>query len=272
MQKRPIAASKRSVAGDKLHVAPARLGHRLCQFPRHAPRGHRSLSRSVAGKLLRKRTFVAARPLVPAGALAWSWISLDFAHKSEQLKPLFALPANFFPFQVLFGGLLDSLRRSPYLVVAVEAGDGGATLSLRLPGGTKGMRDWRRAHAPPAGEPGACPLLEPEGVLYQQPATISISQILEATCRAVAGRSVGQGGGVRQENQGDLVRHAIQPIPRLRRGAAAARGRAAKRARLCGEAGDAVAGLCGRVATSRAGASLPRRSTVRWGAWHFWPA
>jgi hypothetical protein len=116
--------------------------------------------------VLQKKTLVDARPLVPANALAWTWISLEYAHKSEELKPIFALPANFFPFQVAFGGLLDSLRRSSCLVVAFREDNGTASLSLRLPGGTKGMHDLVHAHVPPENQPGALPLLSPEGVLY----------------------------------------------------------------------------------------------------------
>jgi hypothetical protein len=116
--------------------------------------------------LLQKKSLVDARPLVPGHALAWTWISLDYAHKSEELKPIFALPANFFPFQVTFGGLLDSLRRSPFLVIAFREEGGTGTLSLRLPGGTKGMHEMVRAHLPPEDQVGALPLLSPEGVLY----------------------------------------------------------------------------------------------------------
>ncbi len=116
--------------------------------------------------LLQKKSLVDAKSLIPADALAWTWISLDYAHKSEELKPLFALPANFFPFQVTFGGLLDSLRRSPFLVVTFREEGGTATVSLRLPGGTKGMHELVRAHVPPENQVGALPLLSPEGVLY----------------------------------------------------------------------------------------------------------
>jgi hypothetical protein len=116
--------------------------------------------------LLQKKSLVDARPLVPADALVWTWISLEFAHKSEELKPIFALPANFSPFQVTFGGLIDSLRRSSCLVVALREDNGTATLSLRLPGGTKGMHDLVHAHVPPENQVGALPLLSPEGVLY----------------------------------------------------------------------------------------------------------
>ncbi len=126
--------------------------------------------------LLQKKSLVDAKPLVPADALAWTWISLDYAHKSEELKSLFALPANFFPFQVIAGGLLDSLRRSPFLVIAFRENDGTATVSLRLPGGTKGMHEMVHAHVPPEHQVGALPLLSPEGVLY------SVSYYLDLGC------------------------------------------------------------------------------------------
>ena len=93
-------------------------------------------------------------------------VNSDFVHKSDELKPLYTLPANFFPFQVLFGGLTDSIRRSSCVVAAIREDHGTATLSIRLPGGTNGMHDVAHAHAPPDGQLGALPLLEPEGVLF----------------------------------------------------------------------------------------------------------
>jgi hypothetical protein len=116
--------------------------------------------------LLKKQTLVDARALVPTDALAWTWMDLETAHKNPELKPLFTLPANFFPFHVLFGGLLDSLRRSPFFVASVREDRGTATLSLRLPGGTNGMHDLVRAHVPPEKQLGTQPLLAPPGTLF----------------------------------------------------------------------------------------------------------
>ncbi|HEV2969353.1 MAG TPA: hypothetical protein VGY55_05125 [Pirellulales bacterium] len=116
--------------------------------------------------LLKKKTLVDARAYVPTDALAWTWMDLETAHKNPELQPLFTLPANFFPIHVAFGGLIDSLRRSPFLVAAVREDHGTATLSLRLPGGSAGMHDLVRGHVPPDRQPGAQPLLAPAGTLY----------------------------------------------------------------------------------------------------------
>jgi hypothetical protein len=67
---------------------------------------------------------------------------------------------------VLFGGFIDSLKRSPYLVLTLRQEAGGLALGQRMPSGTNGMQDFVHVHVPPEGQPGALPLLEPEGVLY----------------------------------------------------------------------------------------------------------
>lgn len=152
--------------GDKIHSAL--LGSALV-YSNTAARLHEAIDLyldSSKESLLTKKEFADARRLVPADALIWAWVDLDYAHKSEQLKPIFALPANFFPFHVLFGGLIDSLRRSPYVVAAITADASGGMLNIRLPAGTNGMHDLVHAHVPPSGERWAAPLLEPEGVLY----------------------------------------------------------------------------------------------------------
>jgi hypothetical protein len=152
--------------GDSIHSAL--LGSSLV-YSNMAARLHEAIDLYLdpaKESLLKKKAFIDAKPLVPADALVWAWVSLDFAHKSDELKPIFALPANFFPFHIAFGGLIDSLRRSPFIVAALREENGGGTLSVRLPGGTNGMHDLVRAHVPPSDQPWALPLLEPEGVLY----------------------------------------------------------------------------------------------------------
>jgi hypothetical protein len=98
--------------------------------------------------------------------LAWAWLSLAYAHQSQDLKPLFTLPSNFFPTHVLFGGLVDSLRRSAFVVAALHQESDGLDLSLRLPSGANGMNDLVHAHVPTAGDPAALPLLMANDAIY----------------------------------------------------------------------------------------------------------
>ncbi len=116
--------------------------------------------------LLDEKSYVDGRKLVPDDALASIWVKLDFVHKSPELKPLLALPSSFFPPQLLFGGFIDALKRSPYLVATLRQEGGDLKLGVRLPSGTSGMHEFVHVHVPPDGQPGALPLLEPEGVLY----------------------------------------------------------------------------------------------------------
>lgn len=152
--------------GDAIHSAL--LGSALV-YSNTAARLHEAIDLyldSTKETLLKKKEFADAKPLVPADALVWAWVNLEFAHKSEELKPIFDLPANFFPFHIVAGGLIDSLRRSPFVVAAIREENGTGTFTLRLPGGTSGMHELVRGHVPPSGEKWSAPLLAPEGVLF----------------------------------------------------------------------------------------------------------
>jgi hypothetical protein len=116
--------------------------------------------------LLQEKSYAYGRKLVPDDALASIWVKLDFVQASPELKPLLALPSSFFPPQLLFGGFIDALKRSPYLVVTLRQEGSELRLGVRLPSGTSGMHEFVRVHAPPEWQPGALPLLEPDGVLF----------------------------------------------------------------------------------------------------------
>lgn len=116
--------------------------------------------------LLQDKTLKEGRQLVEDGSLAWVWLKLSYAHEAPQVKTLFELPSTFFPTHVFFGGLVDMARRSPCVVASIHPELGGLALSVRMPRGTNGMHDLVRAHVPPPGEPGALPLLCPEGTLF----------------------------------------------------------------------------------------------------------
>jgi hypothetical protein len=116
--------------------------------------------------LLRDKTLGEGRALVPDGALAWACLKLNYAHQAPEVKTLFDLPSTFFPTHLFFGGLVDVARRSPCVVASIHPEQGGLALSVRMPRGTDGMHDLVRAHVPPPGQPGALPLLCPEGTLF----------------------------------------------------------------------------------------------------------
>lgn len=105
-----------------------------------------------------------ARPLIPDGSLVWAWQNLDIVKRDENIKNLLALPSFFPPFHILFGGLLDVVHRSSFLVVSASQVDRDMVLELRLPAGSAGMRAPMQAHlARAAGkDTPLLPLLQPE--------------------------------------------------------------------------------------------------------------
>jgi hypothetical protein len=116
--------------------------------------------------LLQDKTLSEGRQLVEDGSLAWAWLKLSYAHEAPQVKTLFELPSAFFPTHVFFGGLVDVARRSPCVVASIHTEHGGMALSVRMPRGTNGMHALVRAHVPPPSQPGALPLLCPDGTLF----------------------------------------------------------------------------------------------------------
>ena len=126
--------------------------------------------------LLQDKRLVEARSQVPADSLVWLWQNLDYTHNSKDFKNLAELPSNFFPPHVILGGFLDVLRRSPWAVAAIHPDGLGLALSVRMPRGTNGMHDIVRAHVPPPGQPGALPLLTPEGTLFSSSFYLDLSE------------------------------------------------------------------------------------------------
>jgi hypothetical protein len=104
------------------------------------------------------------RKLLPADPLASLWLNLETVHKQPQAKDV--LGSGREPLlTVLFGGWLDAARRSPHLCAAFKHESDGFSLALRLPGGGESKGGEQSVHAPPTGDAGVAPLLEPRGVV-----------------------------------------------------------------------------------------------------------
>jgi hypothetical protein len=105
-----------------------------------------------------------ARKLLPADRLAFLWLNLETVHKEGKAKDVFATGRD--PIlTVLFGGWLDTARRSPYLCASLGHSADGFALALRMPCGQADGGPEQSVHVPPATDPGVKPLLEPRGVL-----------------------------------------------------------------------------------------------------------
>src|SRR5262249_38981166 len=74
-----------------------------------------------------------AHKLVGPDALAWMWLNLETVRKSPQAKEVFAQPRNDPQLTVLFGGILDVARRSPFLCGGFYAQQDEFAFRFRLP-------------------------------------------------------------------------------------------------------------------------------------------
>lgn len=120
-----------------------------------------------------------ARKLLPANPLAWMWLSYEPIKKAPQAKEVFAQPRNDVNLTVLFGGLLDVARRSPYLCAGLVREKDGFLTTFRMPRGREGLPAELAVHVPPDEQAGALPLLEPASVLYSTSFYLDLAKFWE---------------------------------------------------------------------------------------------
>jgi hypothetical protein len=105
-----------------------------------------------------------ARKLLPPDPLALAWLNLETVRKQPKAKDVFGKGRD--PIlTVLFGGLLDTARRAPFLCAGVYRDQVGFSATLRMPRGREGKGPEYAVHVPTDEQSGAWPLLEPRGVL-----------------------------------------------------------------------------------------------------------
>lgn len=103
----------------------------------------RALASNKKANVLANPRFAAAHQKAPPKSLAWTWLNLEEVRKNPDFKNGLDA-ASLDPLQmVLFGGITDLLKRSPYL-------------SASLAG--EGTRDYRITVAMPVGRDGMAPL------------------------------------------------------------------------------------------------------------------
>ena len=106
-------------------------------------------------------SFAEARKKAPAGALVWTWMHLDDVRKYPQFKNGLDA-ASLDPLQILlFGGLTDLLKRSPYFTASVTRDGDGYRLGIAMPRGREGMAALSHMILPPDDKGSLAPLLPP---------------------------------------------------------------------------------------------------------------
>lgn len=110
----------------------------------------------------------AARQRLPHGTSAWAWLHLAEAKKTfdENAKRLLEVPTSDLLPHLLLGGLLDVVRRSDWLAVALTVQGPELMLSMHMPAGVTGMSVGGQAHSRAADEAGLYPFFWPADAVY----------------------------------------------------------------------------------------------------------
>jgi hypothetical protein len=109
--------------------------------------------------------FIDARKQAPKGAMAWAWLHLEqIREKNPNFKNGLDAAASD-PFQMLiFGGLSNTLRRAPYLTVAVTRDGANYRLGFSMPRGREGMGALSHMLLPTDGNGTLPPLMPPRTI------------------------------------------------------------------------------------------------------------
>lgn len=123
------------------------------------------LDKNGQKSVLTDADFITARKSAPKNTLAWAWLHLDEIRKYQQFKDGLQA-ASLDPAQViLFGGLTDLLKRSPYLTASlIRESDTLHKVRVQMPRGRDGMPALAHMILPAEGN-GTLPLLLPPRVI-----------------------------------------------------------------------------------------------------------
>jgi hypothetical protein len=124
-----------------------------------------NLGKNDQRNLLALANYTSARKSAPKKVLAWSWLHLDEIRKDQKFKDGLEA-ASLDPFQVLlFGGLTNLVKRSPYLAASLlRESETLHRVRIQMPRGREGMPALSHMILP-ADENGTLPLLMPPRVV-----------------------------------------------------------------------------------------------------------
>lgn len=130
---------------------------------------HAALDRHLDGgmkSMAQVKAVADARQLLPVNPHAFAWLNMESIRKLPGAKEVFMPEAQDPNVTVLFGNILDVLKRTPYVSAGLYREKDGFLLTTRLPVGRDGSSPGMTLFIPPADRPGSRPLLEPKGVLF----------------------------------------------------------------------------------------------------------
>jgi hypothetical protein len=120
----------------------------------------RRLGKEQGETIAQSAAFNQGRKDVPASAHVWSWLNLEAVHRLPNFKTGFEAGAQDPNVTILFGGLIDIVKRSPYLTAYLAQDAGDWRLRVQMPRGREGMSGIANMVLPRK-DAGSLPLLQP---------------------------------------------------------------------------------------------------------------
>lgn len=125
---------------------------------KHVLDGH--LGKKSAEHLTATPAFIEGRKSVPAGAHAWVWLNMEAVRELPNFKTGFEAGAQDPNVTFLFGGVIDIVRRTPYLTANLSQNKSDWGVNVHMPRGRDGMSGISNLVLPQK-DPGSLPLLQP---------------------------------------------------------------------------------------------------------------
>jgi hypothetical protein len=122
------------------------------------------LKKKDQASILQNPSFLEARKKAPAKALAWSWVNLEDARKNPEFKAGLDAAALDNVQGLLFGGITDLIKRSPYVAGSLMREGNDFRLGISMPRGREGMAALKHMILSPDGK-GSLPPLQPPRVI-----------------------------------------------------------------------------------------------------------
>jgi hypothetical protein len=108
--------------------------------------------------------FQEGRKSIPAGAHVWTWLNLEAVKQLPNFKTGFEAGSQDPNVMILFGGLIDVIKRSPYVSASISQEKSDWQVRVRMPRGREGMSGISKMVVP-QNDAGSLPLLQPPRTL-----------------------------------------------------------------------------------------------------------
>ena len=138
----------------------------------------RHLGKVPGEPMVKLPAFDEARKVAAAGAHAWGWLNLEAVRELPNFKTGFEAGTQDPNVTILFGGLVDIIKRAPYVTAAIVQDKSNWQVRVRMPRGRDGMGGISKMVVPQQ-DAGSLPLLQPPRTLASLSYFMDLDQFWE---------------------------------------------------------------------------------------------